>query len=186
MTKKKKTIIAVSVIGGVLLTAAVLAFIIRVGFWFLFPTTQGVRNRMSRYYEQCEYVTLSGKLETYYEFDYGLRFTITLDDECILSVVKEQNLSSFYGNGLKLPTVTYDFPTNSKKVLQENGFYDLLTTDEDGHCNLNETVTIIVNNSIWWDGGIPFAVGLSVGDTVYLDFETGKELLIDYIQHDMY
>ena len=180
MTKKKKVKIALSVIGGTVLFGGLVAFIIFTGFWFLLPTTQGVRNRMSQYYEQCEYVTLYGKLE-----NYGSRFTITLDDECILSVVKEKDLSSFYGNGLVLPTLNYEFAPKCEEVLRENGFNDLLSTDENGNNCLNETVTIIVNNSIWWDGGVQFAVGLSVVDTVYLDFETGKELLLDQIQNYM-
>ena len=69
--------------------------------------------------------------------------------------------------------------------MQENGFFTLLRTDGDGNIYSEETVTLIVNHKLWEHDDNPVGVGLSVGDTVYLDKETGKELLIDHIQNVM-
>ncbi|MDE7167557.1 MAG: hypothetical protein K2O28_01760 [Clostridia bacterium] len=149
------------------------------------PTSQSQRNEMTEYYRNSEYLTIYGKISGYRSFDREAIFNFELDEDCINSLTEEQ-LKSFDETWISVASARYEFPTNCEKVLRDNGFFDLMKTDERGYLYSEETVTIIVNHTSWYHEDTPYAVGLSVGDTVYLDFETGKELLIDYIQHDMY
>ena len=142
------------------------------------PTPQSTRDEMSEYYRTSEYLTVYGTIESYssYSAKDGASITLKLDEECINALPEEQQLGS---------SVTYSITPKAKKVLQENGFFDLLKTDGDGKLYSEETVTLIVNHKIWEHEDNPDAVGVSVGDTVYLDKETGVELLIDQIQNYM-
>ena len=151
-------------------------------------TPQLNRKKMAEYYSNCEYLTIYGTIDDCYyssSAEYGASITFKLDEDWINSLSEEQ-LDSFKKAGLSVTSAPYSFVPKCKKALQDNGFFDLLKTNERGYLYSEETITIIVNNRTWHQDDIPYAVGLSVGDTVYLDFETGKELLIDYIQHDMY
>lgn len=151
------------------------------------PTHPFIRNKMAEYYRNSEYLTIFGTIDDYYSYpnDRGASIYLKLDEECINSLNEEQ-LRSFTENGLGLTYVSYELVPKCKEVLIENGFFDLLKTDGNGKLYSEETVTLIVNNKTRHHDDMPYAIGLSVGDTVYLDFETGKELLIDYILHDMY
>ncbi len=149
------------------------------------PTSQSKRNEMTEYYRNSEYLTIYGKIKSYYSYDKEADFYFELDEDCINSLTEEQ-LDSFNETWISVTSARYEFVHKCEEVLRENGFFDLMKTDERGYLYSEETVTIIVNHTSWYHEDIPYAVGLSVGDTVYLDFETGKELLIDYIQHDMY
>lgn len=151
----------------------------------LAPTSQSKRNEMTEYYRNSEYLTIYGKINGYRSYDKEAFFDFELDEECISSLSEEQ-LNSFNKTWISVTCARYEFVLKCEDVLRENGFFDLLKIDEQGYLYSEETVTIIVNHTSWYHEDTPYAVGLSVGKTVYLDFETGKELLIDYIQHDMY
>ena len=150
------------------------------------PTPQSKRNEMIEYYRNSEYLTVYGTIESYYSYsaEVGASMTLKLDEECINSLSEEQ-LDSFKKAGISVTSAQYSFTPKSKKVLQDNGFFDLIKTDGNGRLYSEETVTLIVNHKVWDHEDNPVAVGLSVGDTVYLDFETGKELLIEQIQNYM-
>ena len=150
------------------------------------PTPQSKRDEMINYYRNSEYLTVYGTIESYssYSADYGASITLKLDEDCISSLTEKQ-LDSFQKAGISVTSAQYSFTTKSKKVLQNNGFFDLIKTDGDGRLYSEETVTLIVNHKVWNHDDSPVGVGVSVGDTVYLDIETGKELLIDQIQNYM-
>lgn len=88
--------------------------------------------------------------------------------------------------------VEYDDPDDKKLFDAGGGFvfpatvYDVLVANgldfSDGvKCRITAAPRI------WWDGGTPFAVGIKSedGQTTYLDYETGKASLLNYIENDM-
>ena len=186
MTPKRDKIIIWIFVGPLLAYIGIGLKVLIIFFISIFsPTPQFKRNEMTEYYRNSEYLTLYGKIDDYYSYDDGATFTFKLDEECIRSLTEEQ-LRSFSDNGIYLECAIYEFTPKCKEVLRENGFFDLLKTNGNGDFYSEETITFIVNNKAWHHDDTSYAVGLSVGETVYLDFETGKELLIDYIQHDMH
>lgn len=183
MTKKKKaTIISLSVIGGVLLTAGVLAFIIFVGFWFLWPTTPRVRQLIyNEYADDSKYITITGTATVSVWGDDGYAYiNITPDEEFLQSHTN-------YTPGV-LP---YEIDSVNGEYLRTTNFHEILTdfeTEKYGYkiYTLPDTVTLTVNNSIWWDGDKPNLISIEVDGTTYLDYETGKANLLYYVQNVMY
>ena len=181
MTPKKEKIIIWSIFTPILAYFGIgLTCLVFLLISFFSPTPQSKKNEMIEYYRTGEYLTVYGTIESYYSYSAkdGANITLKLDEECISSIPEEQQLGS---------SVTYSITPKSKKILQENGFFDLIKTDGDGKLYSEATVTLIVNHRIWHHEENPIAVGVSVsaGDTVYLDKETGIELLIDQIQNYM-
>lgn len=60
------------------------------------------------------------------------------------------------------------------KALKETDFFDVVGEDT--------VITIITHPYIAWDGWTPPIVGVTVGDKVYLDFETGKQNWLDWLK----
>lgn len=179
MTPKKEKIIIWSIFTPILAYFGVgITCLIFLLVSFFTPTSQAKRDEMTEYYRTAEYLTVYGKIENYYSYsaEVGAAITLKLDEECIASLTEEE----YFGS-----SVSYSFTPTAKKVLQENGFFTLLRTDGDGNIYSEETVTLIVNHKLWEHGDNPVGVGVSVGNTVYLDKETGVELLIDQIQNIM-
>ena len=183
MTKKEKVKIALYVIGGVLLLCGILAFIIRVGFWFMFPTTPSVRRKIyNEYLDDSKYETISGTATISVWGDDGYVFINITPDEEFLQARPD------YTPGYVLP---YEIDSVNGEYLKTTNFNEVLTdfeTNEYGYkiYTLPGTVTIVVNNSIWWDGDKPNLISIEIDGTTYLDYETGKANLLDYVQNVMY
>lgn len=184
MTKKKKiTIIALSVIGGIVLLGGTVAFIIFTGFWFLFPTSPKVRQIIyDEYSDDAKYVTISGtaKLHVLENSDYVF-VELYPDDEFFQT---HTNYRADY-------VPSYEVDSVNNEYLMNNGFYESLTEFELGNrgekiYSLNGTVMLVVNESIWWDGDKPNLISIDINGTTYLDYETGKANLLYYVQNVMY
>ena len=184
MTKKKKaTIFSLSVIGGVLLTAAVLAFIIRVGFWFMFPTTPRVRQLIYDTYSNDDgYVTISGT---------GTLTVCGSEGDLYVKITPYEEFLQAHPNYTPGYALTYEIDSVNSEYLKTTNFHEILTdyeTNEYGSkiYKLPGTVTLTVNNSIWWDGDYHNLISIEVDGTTYLDYETGKANILYYVQNVMY
>ena len=60
------------------------------------------------------------------------------------------------------------------RMLEESDFFDVVGEDT--------VITIITHPYIAWDGWSCPVVGITVGDTEYLDFETGKKNWLDWLK----
>lgn len=182
MTKKKKlTLITLSVIGGIVLLGGTLVFIIFVGFWFLFPTSPRVRQMIyDEYSDDTKYVTIYGTAKLYVLDNNDYVFVDIYPDDEFLQTHTQYKAG--YAHSYEIDSVNNDY-------LKNNGFYESLTEFEigdSGEYALNGTVTLVVNESIWWDGDEPNLISIDINGTTYLDYETGKANLLYYVQNVMY
>jgi len=185
MSKKKKiAIITVSVVAGVVLIVGIILFIIFTGFWFLLPTSPEVRQLIyDEYADDTKYVTIYGTAELHVSEQHNYAyFKINLDSECLQTHTQYQRADNTY---------LYDIDSVNNDYLKTTDFYESLTEfeiDDSGEkiYQLNGTVTLIVNESIWWDGDKPNLVSFDVNGITYLDYETGKSNLLYYVKNVMY
>ena len=156
---------------------------------FLLPTGKMERARMCSYYGNDDnYVEARGIL-TFIELDRGdnISLIINFDEEFI-----SQNEDILYKFKKDPPCTTGKIIGDSKQILIDNGFYDLLidpgyeVTWQNTEPLIDGLITIRIALKIWGDGWDPIIVSVKVGDTVYLDFETGKANLLDWVQNEMY
>ncbi|MDE6598093.1 MAG: hypothetical protein K2K60_05600 [Clostridia bacterium] len=172
MRKSDKVIYSVIgvIVGGYILSG--IAALIICAYSFFGPTPKKRRQELYDYYSNDSvYETRTGEIEIW----------------C-------RNNSSTYSISF-LSTETYNPSYNllesNSKILKDSGFIELCEIKEQDDYqtiySYSNPVTVMVCSS----GGKhtvynPTAVGLSVDDTVYLDFETGKANLLNYIQYEMY
>ena len=174
---KKKYIVFITI--GAILAPALSAGFIFMCFWCTCHTLPSTRKEIYNYYSNAEFVNAYGTIE---ELN-GNYISVELDREWVNTLSEsEKRAYGIYNDNLNL---TYIFPPKSVAILQNNGLWAILSLDENGNISDKTTFTFIIDNSIWWDGGRPFAVGLATDDTVYLDFDTGKSNLLDYVQNEM-
>ena len=184
MTKKKKiTIITISVIGGILLFGGIFAFIVFTGLGFLLPTAPKVRQLIyDEYADNTKYVTIYGTAKLCVSEEYSYSYvSIYLDEECLKTHTQYR---ADYAYKYEIDSVNNDY-------LKSTDFYKSLTECEIGDRGekiylLNNRVTLIVNESIWWDGDEPNLISIDINGTTYLDYETGKANLLHYVQNVMY
>lgn len=151
----------------------------------LFPTSQSIRNKMCDYYNNpSNYETVYGKAQILFYDRQTILINVTIDEGYL-----QDNPN---GSNLKPNQIyQYEFIESNSKIITDNGIEEAfgITTVNDYGVKVTEitqTVSVIVTNAIWWDGGTPFAVGLSIGDKDYLEADTGKGNLINYIKYEMY
>ena len=146
----------------------------------LFSIKPWEREKMYDYYTQDEnYFTVWGKLETYEEFDDGrAMWIIDLDESCI-AALEEAGKTDFFG---RKTTVDFMIVGKSQEILKKSGFYDCF---EDAAARSAPTIKILQSPKIWFDGWGPVLVSAKAEGTVYLDYERGKENLLNWIRNDL-
>lgn len=150
----------------------------------LLPTSSRQRAKMCSYYSNDDnYVEVSGTMRSCH-LNQGnhIKLTILFDEESV-----SQN-KDFYKQFISLSMTTGVIVGYSEIVLIDNGFYALFVNPDyetEAKPMPEEQVTIITCLKMWGDGWDPVIVSVKVGDTVYLDFETGKANLLDWVQNDM-
>ncbi len=164
MTKSQKTtIIVVSVVAALLI--ALIAVII---YYYAFATSPVVRKKMIVYYENDDsYTEVYAKIVDPPQASDGKGVFIGV--EFVGDVDSE-----FTANGAE----GFSMPQTDYNSLIENG------VDFD---NTETVYKFIASPRIWWNGGQPFAVAMysEDGQTVYLDYDTGKADLLYYIENVM-
>ena len=167
------------IVAAVLLGAMLLIYIC---LFPLFPSLPWTRKlRVKQYSPDSKYSTVCGKVLVRDTED-GLYVTLTLED-----VLVNNQDDDYYKSG---NDYSYRFISSHRRIMEVNGFKDLLTKhDVDGYGNIYyeiADVTMVVTEGIWGDGMRPFAVAFSAGEKEYLSYETGKEKLLYYFEHEMY
>lgn len=167
-------IVAASLLGAIIL--------IYICFLPLFPTLPWIRKlRVKQYSPDSKYSTVCGKALVR-DTDDGLYITLTLED-----VLVNNQDDDYYKSGNEY---YYLFISSHRRIMEVNGFKELLTErDVDGYGNIYyeiAEVTMVVSEGIWGDGMRPFAVAFSAGEKEYLSYETGKEKLLYYFEHEMH
>lgn len=147
----------------------------------LFSIKPWEREKMYDYYTQDEnYFAVWGKLETYEEFDDGrAMWIIDLDESCI-SALEEAGKMDFFG---RKTTVDFMIVGKSQEILKKSGFYDCF---EDAAARSAPTIKILQSPKIWFDGWGPVLVSAKAERIVYLDYERGKENLLNWIRNDLH
>ena len=182
MTKKIKIIISISVV-----ITFVIIFVFFFGmFWMMCHTSKSARKLMYNHYsDDANYVTIYG--DAFFKTDYGdgMTVTITLSEECVQALNQNQD-KRVYTTEKSYSYVIYEI---NHKALKENGFYgaldEVIRDNNTTYYRADKPITLTIDESIWWDGGTPVAVSVTVGDTCYLDFDTGKANLLYYVQNIM-
>ncbi len=180
MSKKAKIIISVSVI-----SAHVFLFIFIFSmFWMMCHTSKSVRKDMYNHYsDDATYLTVYG--DAYFSTGYGdgMSVTITLTEECVQTLNQKQDKITFETD----KAYRYSIYEANRKALEDNGFYGVLNEvikdNNTTYYRVDKPVTLIINDRR--DARTPVAVSVTVGDTCYLDFKTGKANLLYYVQHIM-
>lgn len=72
---------------------------------------------------------------------------------------------------------TLYFVNESIIILEESGFFDDINEDT--------VITFTTNDYIGWDGWYYPIFGVKVNDKVYLDFETGYDNVLNYVQEQI-
>ena len=96
---------------------------------------------------------------------------INCKNEVFYVMIEEKDYPEIYG---KYREQGYYFVAESIEILNDTGFYDDI--------NENTVITFTVNNFIGWTGWCYPVFAVSIGEKTYLDFETGKENVLNYIQ----
>lgn len=170
--KLKKWQFVLIISAGSLLIAVFFAFIIVVGFWFLFPTPKWERQRMAEYYRSgigCSvieaYIT-----ENDLTYEDGILY-ISFNEAKILTVGHDVYWETYNGAGR-----VYEAGVAK---LQENGFFDAV--------KVGAIITVNIEFKIWWDGwGYCPIMEIQIGNKIYLDNETGVEEFVYWILNEMY
>ncbi|MDE6001204.1 MAG: hypothetical protein K2G96_02645, partial [Clostridia bacterium] len=172
MRKSDKVIYSIIgvIVGGIILSGIVA--IIICAYSFFGPTPKKRRQELYNYYnDDSVYQMRTGEIEVW-----------SYNNSSTYSV-------SFLSSETYNPS--YRLLYSNSKILKDSGFLELCEIKEqDNYKTIHSysgPVTVIVCSSGGEHTGYnPTAVGLSVGDTVYLDFETGKANLLHYIQYEMH
>lgn len=171
MRKSDKIIYSVI---GVLVGSLILSGIVSIAicaYYFFRPTPQKERQNLYNFYsDDSVYETRTGEIEIESYINYST-YRISFQP------------SETYGNSYKM------LESNSK-ILKESGFIELCKIKEQTENKTVYTFSSPVTVTVCSSGGKhtvynPAAVGLRVGDTIYLDFETGKSNLLNFIQYEM-
>ena len=153
----------------------------------LFAVKPWERKKLYKYYSNDEnYIAIQGNIRSckYYE-DGRVSFTIEFNQECLENLGEEVKRFMFLNDE---PVAAFKTAAKNQQILLENNFYELfeeLNPTQGGVFILNYTVELITSPKIWWDGWSPVFVGVKVGEQIYLDYETGKTNLLDWIQNDL-
>lgn len=117
---------------------------------------------------QCFNVNITQ--ETFSKMKTGFEIIINSEDY----LEKYQNYPNVQASINVYQSQWFYFVDESIVILEETGFFNDIKEDTE--------ITITVNNYIGWDGwGYPiFAV--AINDKTYLDFKTGHENVLNYIQ----
>lgn len=174
-------------IAGIFVT--LLASIFCLSGCFLLPISDKKRAEIYAYFnDDSNYMLICGTLIRYYSSSDGGNacWVLKLDDEFI---AENQELCNkyfprYFTGGMQLTDKT-------NEVLRENGFYDLLLDESEIDKSveypalIKETIFVVISCDTpeYWIA-CP-VVEVRVGDTVYLDYETGKANFLDYIQNDL-
>lgn len=158
---------------------------------FLLRISKKQRARIYAYYSNDDnYVEVYGKLVYNTEgLDGNSAWHIMFDEEFIS---ENQELYNRWFAGKNPQGVGCEIIDKNHTVLLENGFYDLLLDESEidktaEYPALIEEKIYIVTSYSAYTG--PWtcrpAVEVRVGDTVYLDYETGKANVLEWIQNDL-
>ncbi|MDE5593500.1 MAG: hypothetical protein K2I75_06170 [Clostridiales bacterium] len=164
ITRKNKICIIVAVI-------AIVGMIVGFGFiiYYNFHTSPSVRKKMVNHYsDDNSYVVVYAKIASTPpkpnvgdQFWFEVEFIGEIDESFIKNSAR----------GFYMPAADYD-------IMVSNGL---------DFKNRETVYKFLASPWIWWDGGQPFAVAVfsEDGQTVYLDYETGKNNLLYYIKNDL-
>lgn len=161
-SKQKKIIIAVVVL-------LVVFLVVPYGhaIYFTFHTAPSVRKKMVNYYSNDNsYVEVHA------------RITETPKKGSNYVYIKVEFVGQIDKGFISNRARGFDMPVSDYDIMVSNGF-----DFEDREA----VYKVLASPAIWWDGGQPFAVAVfsEDGQTVYLDYETGKKNLLYYIKNDM-
>lgn len=170
------------------LMATVLVSLFCLSGCFMLPTMPWQREEMYSYYsDDSNYIEVYGTITANF-FDYdGTGWVLLFDDEFVSAnqeLCKNFSSNNPHGAGFQITNKTYE-------ILFENGFYDLVLDESEIDESveypaiIEETVYIVTSIRTWWGMGCP-VIQVRVGDTVYLDYETGKANFLSWIQNEMY
>lgn len=169
--KIKKWHIALIVFAAVIVLTLFFTFVIIVGFWFLFPTSNRKRQRMAdSYVDSRFYSSFVGYISSEDIHYYG--------DSAIFEFEYTDDILAGLWNGYINEGKRVEVCRANLEILQGSGFFEAI---EDG-----ALVTISTDFEVWWDGWDYPVLEVKIGDTVYLDYETGLSNFIDWILYEMY
>ena len=165
--KQKVTLIVVFGIIAFLLTVAVIVFLFylalgHVDYGRLYNQYAADKDNF-----RCFNVTID---ELHVDEEYGrawFRIATIDDDDYYKRYGEKYNDTYFLGTGFEIKGKTFD-------TLAESDFFDVVY----GYT----VVTIYSNPQYHWHGYHYPVVGVSIGDKVYVDFETGYQNLLDYLK----
>lgn len=139
-------------------------------YFILGPIKPWERKKLYNYYSvDSNYVTVKGKIVKDKWADETF-FSVQIDVEAYRDKYDEWRM----GNYVDRPY--FEIRGWSIEVLEENGFFDVMEEKE---------FEVITSFYIWWDGWNFPIVGIRSEETIYLDYETGKENLLNWIQNDL-
>lgn len=118
----------------------------------------------------------------FFHADYGRVYNhyVTYQDEYYSLEVTVEQIKYDEENGsahiwIKDPWKDYFFVCpQTCQILADSDFFDVVTEDT--------VITIYSHPYVAWDGWISPVVGVTVGDKVYVDFETGKQNWLDTLK----
>ncbi len=90
------------------------------------------------------------------------------DKKSMFTVYSEPQIEYNYNNK------TFYFVDESIPILEQAGFFNDI--------NENTVITFTVNSYIGWDGWCYPVFAVAIGEKTYLDFETGKENVLNYVK----
>lgn len=129
------------------------------------------RKKLYEYYsDNANYIRVKGKI-TYNNAAYEKRYlSIEIDEEQYRKEYGEFLPDNYWHNN------SFEIERENENILLKNGFYD--------HLNADTEAEFITSFYIWWDGWDFPIVGVKIGETTYLDYETGKTNLLYCIKNE--
>lgn len=167
-------------------------------FYFLLfpPISKKERAEIYSYFSDDDnYVEICGKLiEIYSQSDGSGWWSIRFDEEFISEnqeLFNKENQELFNNLYFNTKGIACGITKKTYAILLENGFYDLLldeseideTAEEPFLIEENICIITTYDSAVYWLERP--VVEVRVGDTVYLDYETGKANFLDWIQNDL-
>lgn len=158
---------------------------------FLLPISEKERTEIYSYFSKDDnYVEVYGKLiRNNTNLRAGVTWFIMFDEEYISG---NQGLYNRWFAGKNPQGVGCEIINQNYTILLENRFYDMMLDESEIEESaeypalIEETIYVVTSYRAWTGAGVSRpAVEVRVGDTVYLDFETGKANFLDWIQNDL-
>ncbi len=123
-----------------------------------------------KYKDKFVYQSFNVTIENFDQF-------INYKDRVFSALISEEDYLALYGQEAPAEVYRRDeyyFVAESIAILNETGFYDDI--------NENTIITFTVNDYIGWDGWRYPVFAVAIDGKTYLDFDTGKENVLNYVQ----